>query len=106
MKGLEARGRRNLISGYFYTNHFLEMAWKRKIEIERLGILLKEIPENHPRGFCYVIPLAKRNKNHENVMLIKIKGKLLITAYFTALESYIGSKRCDDYILGKSKYEE
>jgi hypothetical protein len=104
MKGLEAKGRRNQISGFFCTDHFLERVWKRKIEIERLADLLEEIPKDSPKGFCYIIPLAKRNKNHENVMIIKIKKDLLITVFFTKLETYIGTKSRDDFILSHSKY--
>ncbi len=104
MIGIEVKGKRNLIAGFFCSHHFLEMVWERKIEVGCLQKFLSEIPANRPDSFCYIIPLKKKDKHHENALIIKICGELLVTAYFTHLESYMGRNRKDHFILSKTKY--
>ena len=104
MKGLQAYGRRNLVSGFFCTSHFLEMAWIRKIEIDRLEQPLREIPEDHPPELSLIIPLQKKDKERHNAVIIRIKHKAIITGFFTHLEGYMGKKTGCHYILSKTKY--
>lgn len=104
MRGVKVRGKRNLIAGFFCSHHFLEMVWKRKIEVSSLEKFLSEIPGDRPVHFCYIIPLKRRTKQFENALVIKIEGKLLVTAYFTHLESYMGRNKADHFVLSQSKY--
>jgi hypothetical protein len=104
MKGLKAYGRRNLIAGFFCTSHFLEMAWIRKIEIERLQQPLNEISSDRPFEFSLIVPLQKKDKDQYNAVIVRIKQKAIITAFFTQLEGYMGKKPGSHFILSKTKY--
>lgn len=104
MKGLQAVGRRNRISGFFCTNYFLKKVWDRKIEVEHLGPILNELPKNRPERFCLVAGLLEIQKTRENALMLKIHDHLFITVFFAHLENYQRKNKKDKFIISDIKY--
>lgn len=105
MRGLQPMGRRNRIAGFFCTHHFLKKVWERKIEIEHLRPILGELPKKRPDRFCLVAGLLEKQKNRENALILKIHDHLLITGFFTHLESYQRENKKDKFIISDLKYK-
>lgn len=104
MKGLDYNGRRNRISGFFCTDHFLLRLWERRINSGNIVLFINALPAKRPLRFCLIVAFGSKGKSRENALIVKFRGRLLITAFFTHLESYMGKKKKDHFILSPLKY--
>jgi hypothetical protein len=105
MKGLRTIGRRNFIVSFSCSDHFIEMVWQRKIEVEQVIPALKEVAElKHPK-FCLLIPLDQRTKDGSDTLLLKVKKGCLITGFFICLGAYRGKNKRDSFVLSSFKYK-
>lgn len=105
MKGVRTVGRRNFIGRFSCTNHFLDMVWKRKVEIEEILPALEASPKSKFSRYCLLIPLEKPAREGPDALLVKVKKGCLITTFFIRLGEYQGKNLKDHFVLSLIKYK-
>ena len=90
-----------ILEGFNKTDHFMYRQWDRNITDKSLSKILKRLDKSKKKTLIIVSRkiLKKIGVNCKKELFIKLDKSTLITCFYSDMQTYLGTKREQNYLI-------